>query len=61
MSSGELSTIHRDGQWVITKLGLITEQDRILRKGCVSEEPCALKAQARFCEGHRYISYGRML
>ncbi len=26
MSSGELSTIHRDGQGVITKLGLITER-----------------------------------
>ena len=28
MSSGELSTIHRDGQWVFTKLGLITERAR---------------------------------
>jgi len=28
MSSGELSTIHRDGQWVLTKLGLITERAR---------------------------------
>jgi len=28
MSSGEISTIHRDGQWVLTKLGLITERVR---------------------------------
>lgn len=28
MSSGEISTIHRDGQWVYTKLGLITERAR---------------------------------
>ncbi len=28
MSSGEISTIPRDGQWVLTKLGLITERAR---------------------------------
>jgi hypothetical protein len=28
MSPGELSTIHRDEQWVYTKLGLITERAR---------------------------------
>jgi hypothetical protein len=28
MSSGGISTIHRDGQWVLTKLGLITERAR---------------------------------
>ena len=53
--------MHRNGNWVQTKLKLITSRHPNACEVRVAEEPDVGNLQDRFCEGHRSIPYGRIL